>query len=105
MEQQRTDPAGFPVVRDASGAFVIDAERIAARFGWSSAEWLGMQRRGLVTSRVERGEAEDHGRWRLSVHCGNRRWFAIVSEDGAVIEEKLDFLPSPPHRGRSLREG
>lgn len=54
MEQQRTDPAGFPVVRDASGAFVIDAERIAARFGWSSAEWLGMQRRGLVTSRVDR---------------------------------------------------
>lgn len=98
MEQERAEPAGAPIIRDASGAFVLDAERIAARFGWSSAEWLEMQRRGLVTSRVERGEGEDQGRWRLSVHCGNRRWFAIVSDDGTVIEEKLDFLPSPPRR-------
>jgi hypothetical protein len=98
MEQPQADQAGLPVIRDASGAFVVDAERIAARFGWSSEEWRDMQRRGLVTSRVERGEAEDEGRWRLSVHCGNRRWFAIVSDDGAVIEEKLDFLPSPPRR-------
>ncbi|CAH1667678.1 conserved hypothetical protein [Hyphomicrobiales bacterium] len=100
MEQERTDPTGFPILRDASGAFVLDARRIAARFGWSEEEWHGMQRRGLVTSRVERGEDEDQGRWRLSVHCGNRRWFAIVTEEGAVIEEKLDFLPSPPRRDR-----
>ncbi len=100
MEQERADRDGFPILRDASGAFVLDAGGIAARFGWSEAEWRGMQRRGLVTSRVERGEGDDHGRWRLSVHCGNRRWFAIVSDDGAVIEEKLDFLPSPPRRGR-----
>lgn len=99
MEQERADPAGAPILRDASGAFVIDAARIAVRFGWSEAEWLGMQRRGLVTSLVERGEGEDQGRWRLSVHCGNRRWFAIIRDDGAVIEEKLDFLPSPPRRG------
>jgi len=99
MELERADPAGFPILRDASGAFVLDAERIAARFGWSAEEWRDMQRRGLVTSRVERGEGEDQGRWRLSVHCGNRRWFAVVSDDGAVIEEKLDFLPSPPRRG------
>jgi hypothetical protein len=99
MEQEQPNLVGFPILRDASGAFVVDAGRIAAHFGWSEEEWREMQRRGLVTSRVERGEGADQGRWRLSVHCGNRRWFAIVSEDGAVIEEKLDFRPSPPRRG------
>jgi len=98
MEQGHADPAGFPVTRDAAGTFTIDAEKIAARFGWSAAEWRDMQRRGLVTSRVERGEGEDQGRWRLSVICGNRLWLAVVSEDGALIEERIDFVPASPRR-------
>lgn len=98
MEQRHADPAGFPVKRDETGAFTIDAGKIAARFGWSAAEWREMQRRGLVTSRVERGEGEDQGRWRLSVICGNRLWLAVVAEDGALIEERIDFLPASPRR-------
>lgn len=98
MVQEQADPAGFPVQRDAGGSFVIDADRIAARFGWSAGEWRDMQRRGLVTSRVERGEGEDQGRWRLSVICGNRLWLAVVSDDGALIDERVDFVPAQPPR-------
>src|SRR5262245_27510920 len=98
MGQEQADPAGFPVTRDAAGAFTIDAGRIAARFGWTADQWRDMQRRGLVTSRVERGEGEDQGRWRLTVICGNRLWLAVVSEDGAVIEERIDFVPGQRRR-------
>lgn len=91
----------LPFVRDADGSFVLDAARLAKRFGWSAAELRELMRRGLVTSRVERGEAEDEGRWRLSVRCGNRCWQAVVLADGTVAEEQLDFLPAPGRRGRA----
>lgn len=89
----------LPFVRDADGSFVLDATRLAKRFGWSAEELRELMRRGLVTSRVERGEGEDEGRWRLAVRCGNRRWQAIVLPDGTVADEQLDFLPAPGRRG------
>lgn len=91
----------LPFVRDADGSFVLDAARLAKRFGWSAEELRELMRRGLVTSRVERGEAEDEGRWRLSVRCGNRCWQAIVLPDGTVAEELLDFVPATGRRGRA----
>lgn len=91
----------LPFVRDADGSFVLDAGRLAKRFGWSAEELRELMRRGLVTSQVERGEAEDEGRWRLSVRCGNRCWQAVVLADGTVAEEQLDFVPAQGRRGRS----
>ncbi len=91
----------LPFVRDADGSFVLDAARLAKRFGWSVEELRDLMRRGLVTSRVERGEGEDEGRWRLAVRCGNRRWQAILLPDGAVTEEQFDFLSSPGRRGQA----
>ena len=85
--------------RDADGSFVLDAPRLARRFGWSAEELRELMRRGLVTSRVERGEGEDIGRWRLSVLCGNRRWQAVIAADGTVAEEQLEFIPSQGRRG------
>lgn len=90
-----------PFVRDADGSFVLDAERLARRFGWSVEELRGLMRRGLVTSRVERGEGEDAGRWRLSALCGNRRWQAIVRDDGTVAEEQIEFVPPQGRRDRA----
>ncbi|SDH44210.1 DUF6522 family protein [Bosea robiniae] len=89
-----------PFVRDADGSFVLDAARLAKRFGWSAEELRDLMRRGLVTSRVERGEAEDEGRWRLSVRCGNRCWQAVVQPDGTVADEQLDFVPPQGRRER-----
>jgi hypothetical protein len=94
-------PQDMPFVRDADGSFVLDAGRLAGRFGWSAQELRDLMRRGLVTSRVERGEGEDAGRWRLSVRCGNRRWQAVVLADGTMAEEQFDFAPPPARRERS----
>ncbi|MBO9630813.1 MAG: hypothetical protein J7516_15450 [Shinella sp.] len=71
---------------------------LAARFNWPVETFRDMMRRGLVSSRVERGEGEDEGRWRLSVRCGNRRWQAIVEADGKVGEQRIDILPAAPPR-------
>ena len=87
--------------RDETGEFLLPADMLAARFSWPVETFRDMMRRGHVSSRVERGEGEDDGRWRLSVRCGNRRWQAIVLSDGTVAEEQLDFLPAPGRRGRA----
>lgn len=84
-------PGVMQVVRDAGG-FTVDAALLARIFGWSAEELRGHMRRGLVTSRVERGDGSDRGRWRLTVQCGNRRWQAIVGPDGKVLDQDMDFL-------------
>jgi hypothetical protein len=84
------------LARDENGEFLLPAEMLAARFGWPIETFRDMMRRGLVSSRVERGEGEDEGRWRLSVRCGNRRWQAIVEADGSVGDQRLDVLPAAP---------
>lgn len=56
-----------PVVlaRDAEGEFLLPAEMLAARFGWSVQVFRDYMRKGLVSSKVEQGVDEDAGRWRL----------------------------------------
>ncbi|WP_245409227.1 DUF6522 family protein [Shinella sp. WSJ-2] len=90
--------APLTLARDENGEFLLPAEMLAARFGWPIETFRDMMRRGLVSSRVERGEGEDEGRWRLSVRCGNRRWQAIVEADGKVGEQRIDILPAAPPR-------
>lgn len=80
---------------DETGAVTLPAEMLADRFGWSPATLRTMMQRGLVTSQVERGEGEDHGSWRLSVRCGNRRWRAVVGPNGRITDQQLDFVPLP----------
>lgn len=88
--------APLTLARDENGEFLLPAEMLAARFSWPIETFRDMMRRGLVSSRVERGEGEDEGRWRLSVRCGNRRWQAIVEADGSVGDQRLDVLPAAP---------
>ena len=86
--------AADPLVlhRDEAGEFLLPADMLAARFGWPTQTLKDYMRRGLVASRVERGEGEDAGRWRLSVRCGNRRWQAVVEADGTVGAQRVDVL-------------
>lgn len=86
------------LARDENGEFLLPADMLAARFGWPIETFRDMMRRGHVSSRVERGEGEDAGRWRLSVRCGNRRWQAIVEADGSLSDQRLDVLPAAPPR-------
>lgn len=87
-----TDDGTVSIERDADGAFTLDAALIAEGFGWSVRELRGMMRRGLVTSRVERGEGEDAGTWRLTLLCGNRRWLAVIGPDGGIVDSHVDFV-------------
>lgn len=80
------------IARDAAGEFVLDGALLAERFGWPEEKLKDYSRRGQVHSRVERGEGEDAGTWRLSVRCGNRRWQAVVGEDGTILGESLDIV-------------
>jgi hypothetical protein len=78
--------------RDETGEFLLSAEMLAARFGWPAQTLRNHMRRGLVVSRVERGEGKDAGRWRLSVRCGNRRWQTIIDEDGSIHSQQFETL-------------
>lgn len=75
---------------------VLDAAFLAARFSISEAQMRGFMARRMVQSRVERGEGEDSGRWRLTIRIGNRIWRGIVSADGALQSETLGLSPARP---------
>ncbi|WP_421580960.1 DUF6522 family protein [Shinella sp. M31] len=92
--------AALTLARDESGEFLLSADLLAQRIGWPTETLRDMMRRGLVSSRVGRGERDDAGRWRLSVRCGNRRWQATVEADGRVGEQRLDVLPAAPKKAR-----
>jgi len=88
-----------PVVQGlAVGQFTLDAEMLAAQFGWTVETLHDFMRRGLVVSTVERGEGDDDGKWRLTMRCGNRRWRAIVRADGEIETQSFDHSPPPPAR-------
>ena len=82
--------------RDEAGEFLLPADMLAARFGWPTETFRDLMRRGLVASRVERGEGDDAGRWRLTVRCGNRRWQAVVEADGTVGAQRVEVIPAAP---------
>lgn len=88
--------AAITLDRDEAGEFVLPANLLAARFGWPIETFRDMTRRGFVASRVERGEGDDAGRWRLTVRCGNRRWQAVVEADGAVGEQRFEIMSFVP---------
>ena len=97
------NPADLPPLtlnRDGDGQFLLPADMLAERFGWPVRTLQDYMRRGLVASRVERGEGEDDGRWRLSVRCGNRRWQAVVEADGRVSGQKIEIVPPAAVKSR-----
>lgn len=83
---------------DPNGDFILESGEIAARFGLSRDDFRLRIRQGLVTSTVERGEAEDIGTSRLSVRLGNRLWRAVLNGEGEVQNEAVTFVRG---RGRS----
>ena len=90
--------AAMTLDRAETGEFLLPADLLAARFGWPVETFRNMMRRGFVASRVERGEGEDAGRWRLTVRCGNRRWQAVVEADGTVGDQRIEVVPFTPQR-------
>ncbi len=75
------------IERDIQGDFIVAPDDLANRFGLSGADLRLKLKRGLVKSRVETGQAEDAGNFRLTVRIGNRIWLAILDADGRLVRE------------------
>lgn len=75
--------------------FVLDAAVVAGRFSIPENRLRAYMQRRQVFSRVEKGENEDAGRWRLTLRCGNRIWRGVFSADGKLCSESLRVASSP----------
>lgn len=65
---------------------VVDALVLAGAFGLTEDEVREKMRGGLITSRSEKGEGEDEGRWRLTFHHDGRALLVIVDDRGTVLK-------------------
>ncbi|WP_051357154.1 DUF6522 family protein [Azorhizobium doebereinerae] len=73
--------------RDAHGDYVVDAVYLAAQLSLTPEAFRRRQDLGQITSRVEAGEGDDAGSWRLTIRAGGAAWQAIVDGNGEVIRE------------------
>ena len=88
----RLDPTG--------GGFSIDAADLALLLGLPPDEVRRLMQAGRITSRFERGEGADVGRFRVSFVSGPRRVRLTVDADGRVLQRsRVDATP-PPRSGR-----
>lgn len=65
--------------------FTIDAVDLGSLFGIPAEEVRRRMRDGSITTRVEEGEGEDSGRFRLSFNGPGRRVQLIVDDRGEVL--------------------
>ncbi len=85
MKLQRTD-AGF----------TIDAADLAPLLALPVGRMRELMRSGAVTSRFERGEAEDAGRFRVTFFHGRSRLQLTVDGDGWVLRQSRVTWSAPP---------
>lgn len=72
--------AGGGITRTADG-FVVDAALAAPHLGLTPEVFWQEMKRGIVYSTVERGEAEDAGRTRLTLRYRARSWSIVIEDD------------------------
>jgi hypothetical protein len=58
-----------------------------------------LMRAGEITSRFERGEGEDAGRFRVTFFHGGRRVRLTIDGDGRVLQRSRVTRTAPPARG------
>lgn len=88
----RLDPTG--------GGFEIDAADLGALLGLPVEEVRGLMRAGRITSRVERGEGTDAGRFRVTFTHGPRRVRLTLDGEGTVLQRsRVTTTPPPSQRG------
>lgn len=78
----------------------VDAAFVAQRMGLAEEELHRAMRQGRVAGTLERGEAEDAGRVRITFRSSDWLWSAVVEPDGRGFE--LEHA-SAPGSGRQVR--
>ena len=79
-------------VEFADGGVTIPAETLAPYFGVSPADVLSLMRTGAITSRLEKGEDEDAGRYRITFWHAGRRVRLICDDGGEIINVSRTIL-------------
>ena len=74
---------------------MIDAEDLGPLLDLDPSQVPGLMREGQITSRFERGEGEDLGRFRVTFLHGRTTLRLIVSADGSVVQ-KSRIVAAPP---------
>lgn len=73
----------------------INAADLARLLELPEADVKRMMRAGTITSRFERGEGEDAGRFRLTFFEGHRRIRLIVDGSGEVLQTSRSRIVPP----------
>lgn len=76
--------------------FQVEAELIAEGFGLTPDEVSRRMRDGRMTSRCEKGEGEDAGRWRLTFFSEGRTLRLTLGPDLQVISRASFAAPRRP---------
>ena len=80
--------------------FAIDAADLGALHDLPVDEVRGLMRAGQITSRVERGEGSDAGRFRVTFTHGRRRVRLTLDGEGTVLQRsRVTTTPPPAQRG------
>ncbi|WP_336492133.1 DUF6522 family protein [Methylobacterium nigriterrae] len=75
--------------RNGQGDWIIDPEQLASRLDIIPGHLRHKMRLGLVTSRVEAGQHEDAGNWRVTVRTGQKAWQGIFDAAGNLTSERM----------------
>ena len=75
--------------RNGQGSWFIDPEQLASRLDILPGHLRHKMRLGLVTSRVEAGQDEDAGNWRVTVRVDRKAWQGIFDEAGNLSSERM----------------
>ena len=78
--------------------FAIAATDLAALLDLPAQQVRALMREGRITSRFERGEGADAGRFRVTFFHGPRRVQLTVDGDGRVLQRSRVVRHAPPAR-------
>ena len=84
-------------IERTEAGFTIDAGELGALLGLAAEDVRRMMREGGITTRTERGEGADAGRYRLSFFSPDRRLQLVVDEAGEVLQRSR--VPRVARRG------
>jgi hypothetical protein len=76
--------------------FAIDAADLGALLDLPVEAVRGLMRDGRITSRFERGEGVDAGRFRVTFTHGRRRVRLTLDGDGRVLQQSRVTATPPP---------
>ena len=84
------------MIEFCEGDIQVDAKLIAEGLGTDLSCIQAAMREGKITSRYERGVAEDEGRIRLTFFTEHCRLRLVIDESGSVIQRStIDFSGRP----------